>query len=126
MSFTPGITWTVSSGSIWLRTSALVTWSAATTATATSTVRSVVARPSRRVDEAHEQIRRRSCSTRIATIGLKSIGPNCSPSRRKIRRNGFVTSRRKSSTALTGREYGSRTPNDSTQDTMIHAKMINE
>ena len=28
-------------------------------------------------------------STRIATIGLKSIGPNCRPRRRKIRRYGF-------------------------------------
>ena len=30
--------------------------------------------------------------TRIATIGDKSTGPNCSPSRRKMRRNGSVTS----------------------------------
>ena len=37
---------------------------------------------------------------------------------------GSCTSRRKSSTALSGREYGTRTPNEKTQDTMIEAKMI--
>ena len=70
------------------------------------------------------RIRPPMVSTRIATIGLKSIGPNCRPRRRKIRRYGFVTSRRKSRTAFSGREYGTRTPKENTQETMIDAKMI--
>ena len=35
-----------------------------------------------------------------------------------------MTSRRKSSTAFSGREYGTRTPKEKIQDTMIEAKMI--
>ena len=35
-----------------------------------------------------------------------------------------MTSRRKSSTAFSGREYGTRTPKENTHDTMIEAKMI--
>src|SRR5918999_2644650 len=49
-------------------------------------------------------------STRIATIGVRSSGPIRSGRRRKRRRYGSVTSRRKSSTALSGREYGTRMP----------------
>jgi hypothetical protein len=35
-----------------------------------------------------------------------------------------VTSRRKSKTAFSGREYGTRTPNENSHETMIDAKMI--
>ena len=51
------------------------------------------------------------CSTMIATIGLRSSGPSGGMKRRKIDRYGSHTSRRKSSTALDQRAYGSRPPN---------------
>src|SRR6202034_1673359 len=49
-------------------------------------------------------------STMIATIGLRSIAPKLGIRRRKSRRNGSQMSRRKPSTALLAREYGTRTP----------------
>ena len=63
-------------------------------------------------------------SARIATIGVRSSGPMRSGSRRKIRRNGSVTSRRKSSTAFSGREYGTRRPIENTNEKITQAMMI--
>ena len=63
-------------------------------------------------------------STKIATIGERSSGPIRSGSRRKIRRYGSETSRRKSRTAFSGREYGTRAPIENTNDATIHAMMM--
>ena len=95
----PGTTSTRSSRPIEPRTIAFDAWSAASTPTATTTARST-ARARR-----HGAIRQTMMlptirRTKIATIGLRSIGPNRSGRRRKIRRYGSETSRRKSSTAL--------------------------
>jgi hypothetical protein len=58
-----------------------------------------------------------------ATIGLKSNAPARSPSRRKIRSRGSETSRRKSSTTLNTRLYGTRTPRANTNESTIQATM---
>ncbi len=55
----------------------------------------------------------------IATIGLRSSGPNGGMKRRKIGRYGSLTSRRKSSTARDQREYGTRPPTRRTSTTMM-------
>ena len=52
-----------------------------------------------------------TCSTMIAASGERSSGPIIGMKRRKMRRNGSHTWPRNSSTALTGREYGTRPPN---------------
>ena len=64
------------------------------------------------------------CSTRIATIGLTSIGPIGGMKRRKIERYGSQTSRRKPSTALDQFEYGTRPPNEKISCVRMYAKMI--
>ena len=91
-----------------LRTSALVTWSRRTTSARTSPTRAQTAAltPWIRLT----MIPPTSHSTIVATIGLRSSGPNGGMKRRKIDRYGSLTSRRKSSTDRDQREYGSRPP----------------
>ena len=57
-----------------------------------------------------------NCRTRIATIGLTSIGPIGGMNRRKSPRYGSQTSRRKPRIALDHFEYGIRPPNEKISD----------
>ena len=100
-----------SPGSMLSRTSAFVTWSSDEHDDDRDERRRALggaaARSRRRIDQRRRRCRRRCCSTRIATIGLRSSGPNIGSERGgRSAGTGSATSRRNSSTAFDQREYG--------------------